>query len=178
MWLAWPEVIENYARHVDTGEVLDAETRAKLAADDTFNQGFLTSELLAAALLDQEWHKLPAPAQVDDIDAFERDALHRIRLDNPLVPPRYRSRYFLHTFGGGYDAGYYSYLWSEVMDADTVEWFRESGGLTRENGDLFRRELLSRGRTRDLSECYRAFRGRDPKLEPLMRRRGLAPSSH
>lgn len=178
MWLAWPEVLDNYARHVDTGEVLDAESRAKLAANDTYNQGFLTSELLAAALLDQEWHKLAAPADVTNVDEFEQAALRRIGLDNPLVPPRYRSRYFEHTFGGGYDGGYYSYLWSEVMDADTVEWFRESGGLTRENGDRFRQELLSRGRTRDLAESYRAFRGRDPHIEPLLRRRGLAPSEH
>jgi peptidyl-dipeptidase Dcp len=132
--------------------------------------------MLAAALLDQEWHLRGAdqPAvPAEDVERFEADALDRHGLRSPLVPPRYRSTYFAHVFSGGYDAGYYSYLWSEVLDADLVDWFRDQGGLTAENGDTFRRELLAVGGTRDPLEAFAAVRGRPPSTEPLLRRRGL-----
>ena len=140
-----------------------------------YGEGFGTSEYLGAALLDQAWHRVSpdeVPTSVEDVAAFEERVLSEFGID--VVPPRYRTAFFNHTFGGGYDAGYYSYVWAEVLDADAVEWFREHGGMTRENGRRFADELLSRGDTRDLLESYRAFRGRDAELEPLLRRRGLA----
>jgi len=136
MWLLWPEVLANYAKHHITGEPLDPGVVEHVRASETFNEGFGTSEYLAAALLDQAWHTLSpdAAAAVTDVAAFEAAALAAVGLDNPAVPTRYSSTYFAHIFSGGYDAGYYSYIWSEVLDADTVEWFTENGGLTRENG--------------------------------------------
>lgn len=173
MWATWPTVLAHYARHHRTGEPLPAEALRTLETQEQFNQGFATSEYLAAALLDQEWHKLAPGTTVEDLDAFEARALAKVGLDNPLVPPRYSTTYFEHTFGGGYDGGYYSYIWSEVLDADAVEWFTEHGGLTRENGQHYRDELMSRGRSREPLESYRAFRGRDADVTPLLRRRGL-----
>ncbi|MFU8946976.1 M3 family metallopeptidase [Mycetocola zhadangensis] len=173
MWMLEPEVLENYAVHVETGERMPAETVAKLAEAATFNEGFSTSEYLAAALLDQAWHRLSPSDTVTGVEAFEQKALAAVGLDNPAVPPRYSSTYFAHTFSGGYDAGYYSYIWSEVLDADTVEWFTENGGLTRTNGDRFRTLLLGVGGRQDPLEAYRAFRGRDARIEPLLKRRGL-----
>jgi peptidyl-dipeptidase Dcp len=173
MWMLWPEILENYAVHHVTGERMPQELVDKLHAAESFNEGFATSEYLAAALLDQEWHRITADDTVDDVAAFEAAALARVGLDNPAVPPRYASTYFAHTFSGGYDAGYYSYIWSEVLDADTVEWFRENGGLTRENGDRFRSRLLGVGGSKDPLEAYRDFRGRDAELDPLLKRRGL-----
>lgn len=176
MWIYWPEILAGYARHIETGEPLPAEVVEKLTASETFNQGFATSEYLAAAWIDQVWHSLPADeaAAVDDVAAFQAAALADIGLDNPVVPPRYASTYFAHVFSGGYSAGYYSYIWSEVLDADTVEWFRESGGLTRANGDRFRERLLGVGGSKDPLAAYRDFRGRDAEIEPLLKRRGLA----
>jgi len=175
MWIYWPEILASYARHVDTGEPLPADVVEKLRASETFNQGFATSEYLAAAWIDQAWHSLDAAGAAADIDvaAFEAAALADIGLDNPVVPTRYSSTYFAHVFSGGYSAGYYSYIWSEVLDADTVEWFRESGGLTRANGDRFRERLLGVGGSKDPLEAYRDFRGRDAEIEPLLTRRGL-----
>ncbi|TDQ03608.1 MULTISPECIES: M3 family metallopeptidase [unclassified Leifsonia] len=173
MWMLWPEVLENYAVHFQTGERMPQELVDKLHAAEGFNQGFATSEYLGAALLDQAWHRITADDTVDDVAAFEARALADVGLDNPAVPPRYASTYFAHTFSGGYDAGYYSYIWSEVLDADTVEWFRENGGLTRENGDRFRSRLLGVGGSKDPLEAYRDFRGRDAEIEPLLKRRGL-----
>ncbi|MCP2030641.1 peptidyl-dipeptidase Dcp [Okibacterium sp. HSC-33S16] len=173
MWMLWPEVVENYAVHVDTGERMPADLVAKLSEAVTFNEGFATSEYLAAALLDQAWHRISPTDQVLDVESFERAALAAVGLDNPAVPPRYASTYFAHTFSGGYDAGYYSYIWSEVLDADTVEWFTENGGLTRANGDRFRELLLGVGGSRDPLEAYRTFRGRNARIEPLLARRGL-----
>ncbi|HET9127507.1 MAG TPA: M3 family metallopeptidase [Propionibacteriaceae bacterium] len=173
MWILWPEVLDNYARHYETGEPLPREVVQQLRASEQFNEGFATSEYLAAALLDQEWHKIAPGARVEDVDAFEAEALARVGLDNPAIPPRYSTCYFAHTFGGGYDGAYYSYIWSEVLDADTVEWFKEHGGLTRENGQHFRDQLLSRGRSREPLDSYRAFRGRDAEVRPLLERRGL-----
>ncbi|WP_308490976.1 M3 family metallopeptidase [Microbacterium terrisoli] len=175
MWMFWPEILDNYARHIDTGEPLPAEVVHKLQSTESFNQGFATSEYLAAAWLDQAWHALSADEAAQDIDVvgFEASALAGIGLDNPAVPTRYSSTYFQHVFSGGYSAGYYSYIWSEVLDADTVEWFRENGGLTRENGDRFRDRLLGVGGSKDPLEAYRDFRGRDAEIAPLLKRRGL-----
>ncbi|MDO5494350.1 MAG: M3 family metallopeptidase [bacterium] len=187
MWMVNREVVENYARHHETGEPLPAELVDRLVDMGTFGQGFATSEYLAAALLDQAWHRLApedVPSGVEEVEAFEARALGEVGLDNPLVPPRYRSAYFSHAFGGGYDANYYSYIWSEVMDADTVDWFKNEGAMTREDGssdgglnreagEHFRRTLLGRGNTRDPLESYREFRGRDPEIAPLLARRGL-----
>lgn len=175
MWMLWPEVLENYAKHHQTGDPLDPEIVERLRASEQFNEGFSTSEYLAAAMLDQAWHRLSPEeaAAVTDVAAFEAQALAEAGLDNPAVPPRYASTYFAHTFSGGYDAGYYSYIWSEVLDADTVQWFHEHGGLTRANGDRFRQRLLGVGGAKDPLEAYRDFRGRDAVIEPLLERRGL-----
>ena len=148
----------------------------RILAARRFNQGFATTEYLAAALLDQAWHQLRAGDEPVDVDTFEAAALEKAGVAVDTVPPRYRSTYFAHIFAGGYSAGYYSYIWSEVLDADTVEWFVENGGLRRENGDHFRRELLSKGGSVDPMTAFRTFRGRDPRIEPLLERRGLARS--
>lgn len=174
MWMLWPEVLANYAIHHETGEAMPQELVDKLHASEKFNEGFATSEYLAAALLDQAWHRITAEdAPVTDVATFEAGALASVGLDNPAVPTRYASTYFAHTFSGGYDAGYYSYIWSEVLDADTVEWFKQNGGLTRENGDRFRSLLLGVGGSKDALEAFREFRGRDAEIAPLLERRGL-----
>ncbi|WP_396668234.1 M3 family metallopeptidase [Microbacterium sp. R86528] len=176
MWMFWPEILAQYARHVETNEPLPADVIQKLQDSEAFNQGFATSEYLAASWLDQAWHSLNSDeaAAIVDADAFEAAALADIGLDNPAVPTRYSSTYFAHVFSGGYSAGYYSYIWSEVLDADTVEWFIEQGGLTRTNGDRFRQRLLGVGGSKDPLEAYRDFRGRPAEIEPLLKRRGLA----
>jgi len=173
MWMLWPEVLANYAVHHVTGEPMPQEFVDKIQASSAFNEGFATSEYLAAALLDQAWHALGSDAAITDVAAFEAEALRAAGLDNPAVPTRYSSTYFAHTFSGGYDAGYYSYIWSEVLDADTVEWFKENGGLTRANGDRFRQRLLGVGGSKDPLEAFRDFRGRDADIQPLLDRRGL-----
>lgn len=173
MWATWPEVLKNYAKHYQNGEVIPQSLVDKITAANKFNQGFATTEYLAASLLDQRWHQL-TPAQIPkDALAFEADALKQAGVDFAPVPPRYRSTYFSHIFGGGYSAGYYAYLWSEVLDAESVEWFKENGGLSRKNGDWFRQQLLSKGGSMDPLESFRNFRGREPKIEPLLIRRGL-----
>jgi peptidyl-dipeptidase Dcp len=173
MWLERPEILARYARHHETGEPMPPELLGKLLASRGYGEGYRTTEYLAASLLDQAWHTLDADDTVDDVLAFEADALAKAGVAHPLVPPRYRSSYFNHVFAGGYSAGYYSYIWSEVLDADTVEWFAENGGLRRDNGERFRRELLSLGGSVDAMDAYRAFRGRDPELAPLLARRNL-----
>jgi peptidyl-dipeptidase Dcp len=173
MWMLWPEILSNYARHYESDEPLPQELIDRVMASATFNQGFLTSEYLAAALLDQAWHRIDADTTVDDVAGFEASALGGAGLANPAVPTRYSSTYFAHIFAGEYDAGYYSYIWSEVLDADTVEWFAENGGLTRENGDRFRQRLLGVGGRMDPLAAYRDFRGRDARIQPLLDRRGL-----
>ncbi|MFC5477332.1 M3 family metallopeptidase [Massilia suwonensis] len=173
MWMAWPEVLANYAKHYQTGAPMPKELLDKVQASQQFNEGFRTTEFLAASLLDQAWHQL-APNQIPtDVLAFEADALKKAGVDFALVPPRYRTTYFSHTFSGGYSAGYYGYLWAEKLDADTVNWFKEHGGLTRKNGDHFRKTLLSRGGTLDAMQMYRNFSGRDAQVQPLLERRGL-----
>ncbi|MEU6784434.1 M3 family metallopeptidase [Nonomuraea angiospora] len=173
MWVTWPEVLANYAKHHETGEPMPAELVEKLQAAEKFNQGFKTVEYLAATLLDWAWHKLAAGETVADPEAFESAALEAAQIAVPQVGPRYRTNYFAHIFSGGYSAGYYSYIWSEVLDAESVEWFKENGGLTRANGDHFRRELLSRGGSLDPLTAFRNFRGREPSIQPLLVRRGL-----
>ncbi|MDQ4213033.1 M3 family metallopeptidase [Microbacterium capsulatum] len=173
MWILWPEILDSYARHHLTGEPLPADLVERLRATETFDQGRATSEYLAAAWLDQALHALHAGETIDDVAGFEAAALADIGLDDPAVPTRYSSAYFAHVFSGGYSAGYYSYIWSEVLDADTVEWFRENGGLTRSNGERFRRRLLGVGGAKDPLEAYRDFRGRAAEIAPLLKRRGL-----
>ena len=173
MWMLWPEVLANYAKHHETGEALPQEQVDKLLAAQQYGEGFSTTEYLAASLLDQAWHRLGVDDRVEEVQRFETDALVKAGVAVEAIPPRYRTTYFAHVFSGGYSAGYYSYIWSEVLDADTVQWFRESGGLTRENGDHFRRTLLGRGGSIDPMDAFRAFRGRDPEIAPLLARRGL-----
>ena len=145
----------------------------KVAAAEKFNQGFTTTEYIAATVLDQAWHQLKAREIPDDVAAFEKSVFAKQGLDFALVPPRYRSTYFSHVFSGGYAAGYYSYIWAEVLDADTVEWFKQNGGLKRANGDRFRNMVLSQGGSADALDLFRAFRGAEPDTNPLLRRRAL-----
>lgn len=174
MWADWPSVLANYAKHYQTGAAMPKELLDKVVAASKFNQGFTTTEYLGASLIDQELHQIgvdqvPAPAQVM---AFEAASLKKHGVDFAPVPPRYRTPYFSHIMGG-YAAGYYAYIWSEVLDADTVAWIEQHGGLTRENGDRFRATLLSRGGTKDALQLFRDFSGRDPEIGPLLQRRGL-----
>ncbi|NHZ93194.1 dipeptidyl carboxypeptidase II [Massilia sp. CCM 8733] len=173
MWAVWPEVLGNYAKHYKTGEPMPKELLDKVIASKQFNEGYRTTEYLASSILDQRWHQLSAAQMPTDVVAFEAAALKDAGVDFAPVPPRYRTTYFSHVFSGGYSAGYYGYLWSEKLDADTVEWFNENGGLTRKNGDHFRKMLLSKGGTLDAMQMYRNFRGRDAKIAPLLERRGL-----
>jgi len=180
MWAMWPDVLARYARHHETDEPLPAGALEKIIAAQSYGEGFATTEYLAAALLDLEWHRRTVddgPVAPADVEAFEAAALERHGVAFDLVPPRYRSSYFAHVFSGGYSAGYYGYIWSEVMDADTVEWFRARGGLRRDAGAVFARELLSRGGSVDPMGAFEAVVGRPPQLEPLLRRRGLLPAS-
>jgi peptidyl-dipeptidase Dcp len=174
MWALWPEVLSNYAKHVETGEPLAADVVKAIDAASLWGEGFGTLEYLAATLLDQAWHRITPETEIGDPIAFEQQALRDAGVASDLVPPRYRTTYFQHIFAGGYAAGYYSYIWSEVLDADTVEWFKENGGLRRENGDAFRQKLLSVGGSVDPLAAFRAVRGRDADPGPLLRRRGLA----
>ncbi len=174
MWATWPEVLANYAIHYQTGQPMPDELLDKVLSSQKFNQGFATTEYLSASILDQALHQL-APDKVPDADQlmqFESEVLETAGVAMPEIPPRYRSTYFNHIMGG-YSAGYYSYIWSEVLDADSVEWFKENGGLRRQNGDHFRRTLLSRGASEDAMVLFRNFRGRDADIAPLLERRGL-----
>ncbi len=174
MWAVWPQVLAHYARHYKTGKPMPKELLDKvIEAEEKFDQGFKTTEYLAAALLDQAWYQLKPVEVPDDALAFEAEALKKAGVDFEPVPPRYRTTYFSHAFAGGYSAGYYSYIWSEELDADSVEWFKEHGGLKRENGDHFRDTLLSRGGSQDAMKLFHNFTGRDPWIEPLLKRRGL-----
>jgi peptidyl-dipeptidase Dcp len=172
-WALDPRVLAHYAVHYQTGKPMPAELVAKIKKAQTFNQGYAVTELLAAATLDMQWHTLSANAVVDDADKFEAEALKKTRLDMPQVPPRYRSSYFLHIWGNGYEAGYYAYLWTEMLDDDAFQWFQEHGGLTRQNGQRFRDLILSRGNTADYAQMFRDFRGRDPDISAMLEDRGL-----
>ncbi len=174
MWMTWPEVVRNYALHYETGEPIPTELLDRVLAAGQFNQGYATTEYLKASLIDMALHQL-GPDEVptaDELMAFEARVLADAGASIDIVPPRYRFPYFSH-IAGGYSAGYYSYIWSEVFDADTVEWFIENGGMTRENGDRFRAALLSRGGSVEATQMFRDFRGRDPQIAPLLERRGL-----
>ena len=173
MWILWPEVVQNYARHYESGEKLPQEWIDNLNASKTFNEGHDTTSYLAAAILDLAWHELEDGQTVDDVIAFEKKAIEDYGLDYSPVPTRYRSTYFSHIFAGGYSAGYYGYIWSEILDAETVDWFKENGGLTRENGEHFRKELLGRGSSIESMQMFKNFRGREATIEPLLKRRGL-----
>ena len=173
MWILWPEVLDNYAIHYQTGERLPQAWVDKLHESATFNEGHATTSYLAAAVLDLAWHSLDGSQEVTSVEEFEENAIRVYGLHYSPVPTRYRSTYFSHIFAGGYSAGYYGYIWSEVLDADTVEWFKENGGLTRKNGNHFRKALMSRGGSVDSMQMFRNFRGRDAEIEPLLRRRGL-----
>jgi peptidyl-dipeptidase Dcp len=175
-WALEPSVFANYAKHHKTGAPMPDALVAKIKKAKTFNQGYLTTEYLAAALLDMAWHTLPADAPKQDVEAFEKAALERFKVDLKDVPPRYHTPYFSHIWGGSYAAGYYAYLWAEVIDDDAWYWFKENGGMTRANGQRFRDMILSRGGSQDVAAMYRAFRGRDPEVQPLLEERGLAPA--
>ncbi|HEX7061048.1 MAG TPA: peptidyl-dipeptidase Dcp [Woeseiaceae bacterium] len=172
-WALEPSVLANYAKHYQTGEPMPQSLVDKIKASKTFNQGYATTEYLAAALVDMAWHTLGSDAAKQPVGEFENAALARYHVDLDTVPPRYHSTYFAHIFAGGYAAGYYSYLWSEVLDHDAYYWFVDHGGLTRENGQRFRDMVLSRGNTEDQAAMYRAFAGHDPDVEPLLIERGL-----
>ncbi len=173
MWRTWPEILKNYAKHYKTGEPMPQELLDKVLASQKFDQGFKTTEYLAATLLDQAWHQLKPSEIPEDALKFEADALQKAGVDFAPVPPRYRTPYFSHSWGSGYSAGYYSYIWSEVLDANTVQWIKDNGGLKRENGDRFRQTLLSRGGSEDALQQFRNFTGHGPEIKPLLERRGL-----
>ena len=172
-WALEPSVFAHYAKHHETGEPMPQALVDKIVKARAFNQGYATVEYLAAALLDQAWHQLPADAPLQDVDKFELDALNRYKINVAEVPPRYKTPYFAHIWGGGYSAGYYAYLWAEVLDHDAFQWFKEHGGMSRENGQTFRDQVLSRGNSEELAKMYRDFRGKDPSVEPLLEFRGL-----
>jgi peptidyl-dipeptidase Dcp len=181
MWMTDPRVLANYARHYQSGAPMPKALMDKVLAARKFNQGYATTEYLAAAILDQAWHQLPAdktPAQ-GDVAKFESDALKAAGIDFAPVPPRYRSTYFSHVFASpiGYSSGYYAYIWSEVLARDTEHWFDTHGGLKRENGDLLRQKVLSRGFSVDALTMFRDFYGKGPEIGPLLEARGLTSGS-
>lgn len=173
-WASEPQVFRHFARHYQTGEAMPAALHEKIIKAGKFNKGYEMTELLAAALLDLHWHSLEGKTPVQSVDAFEQQALHSDGIDLAAVPPRYRSSYFQHIWGGGYSAGYYAYIWTQMLADDGYQWFVEHGGLTRENGDIFRQKILSRGNSSDLKALYESWRGGAPQLEPMLKNRGLA----
>jgi peptidyl-dipeptidase Dcp len=177
-WALYPAVFAHYAKHYKTGAPMPAELVAKIRKAATFNQGYMLTELVAAAELDMQWHTLPASATLQQPDAFEKEALERKHVLIPAVPPRYRSSYFSHIWGGDYSAGYYAYLWAEMLDDDAYQWFEDHGGLTRANGDRFRKMVLSRGNTEELEKMYEAWSGKAPSVEPMLKYRGLQDAGH
>ena len=172
-WATYPAIFNHYAKHYKTGAPMPPELAEKIKKAQTFNQGYALTEILAAAELDMQWHTIDSDTALQEPDAFEKAALEKTRLALRAVPPRYRSTYFAHIWGGDYGAGYYAYLWAEMLDDDAFQWFEEHGGLTRANGDRFRRMVLSRGNTEDLGNLYKAWRGAEPSIEPMLKHRGL-----
>ena len=172
-WAILPEVLENYAVHYETGERIPQDLLDKVIAARNFNQGFDTQEYLAATMVDLEWHLLDTTEIPNDVIEFEDQSLAKYDLDMQAVPPRYKSPYFAHIFAGGYSANYYAYIWSEILAADAFAYMRESGGLTRENGDRFREYILSKGGSRDAMDLYETYRNGEPDVVHLLRRRGL-----
>jgi peptidyl-dipeptidase Dcp len=173
-WATYPAIFHHYAKHYKTGAAMPEELAAKIKKAEDFNQGYKLTELLAAAELDMQWHSLPVGSPLQKPDEFEKAALEKKELTLNYVPPRYRSSYFSHIWGGGYAAGYYAYLWAEMLDDDAFQWFQDHGGLTRANGDRFRAMVLSRGNTEDLAKMYEAWLGSAPNIEPMLKYRGLA----
>jgi peptidyl-dipeptidase Dcp len=173
-WATYPAIFHHYAKDYKTGAPMPEELGAKIKKAADFNQGYALTELLAAAELDMQWHTLPVGAPLQKPDEFEKAALEKKHLAQSYVPPRYRSSYFSHIWGGGYAAGYYAYLWAEMLDDDAFQWFQDHGGLTRANGDRFRAMVLSRGNTEDLAKMYEAWLGSAPNIEPMLKYRGLA----
>jgi peptidyl-dipeptidase Dcp len=172
-WATYPAIFNHYAKHYKTGAPMQAELAAKIKKTADFNRGYERTEVLAAAQLDMQWHSLPVSAPLQRPDEFEKAALEKKGLTLSYVPPRYRSSYFSHIWGGGYAAGYYAYLWSEMLDDEAFQWFEDHGGLTRANGDRLRAMVLSRGNTDDLAAMYSAWLGGDPKIEPTLGYQGL-----
>lgn len=168
-----PSVLKNYAKHYETGEIIPDELVEKIEKASNFNIGYNTTELLAASLIDMEWHTITAGTGIQDVAKFEQEALQKYGLDLPMVPSRYRSSYFNHIFGGGYAAGYYSYKWSEMLDFDAYEWLEENGGMTRRNGQVLREQIFSKGNSEPLDVLYRNFRGKDPSIEALLKYKGF-----
>ncbi|WP_315315241.1 peptidyl-dipeptidase Dcp [Pantoea vagans] len=173
-WASEPAVFRNYARHYQTQALMPAELHEKIVRAATFNKGYEMSELLAAALLDLHWHSIKRDSAPQSVEGFEQQALQSDNMALTAVPPRYRSSYFQHIWGGGYAAGYYAYIWTQMLADDGYQWFAEHGGLTRENGDIFRQKILSRGNSSDLKTLYESWRGAAPQLEPMLKNRGLA----
>lgn len=173
-WALYPDILKNYALHYKTGEQIPQDLIDKIKKSGTFNQGYGLTENLAASNLDMQWHTISADAKIEDANAFEKEALNKTKLDVvTAVPPRYRSTYFSHIFGSGYAAGYYSYLWTEMLHHDAYNWFENNGGPTRENGQRFREMVLSRGNTLPLEKMYQDWRGGDPQIQPMLKARGL-----
>ena len=172
-WALYPKILQNYALHYQTGEPLPVELAEKIRKAELFNQGYDFTEILEAAALDMAWHTLPAGEPLQNADEFETSSLKKDNLYIPQVPPRYRSSYFMHIWGNNYAAGYYAYLWSEMLDDDAFDWFLNNGGLTRENGQRLRDMILSRGATEDYDKIFREFTGHDPRIEPMLKNRGL-----
>lgn len=173
-WARHPQVFARFARHYQSGEPMPENLRDSMMRAATFNKGYDMTELVSSALLDMNWHTQTAETLPDDVDAFEQQAIRGEKLDLTAVPPRYRSSYFAHIFGGGYAAGYYAYIWTQMLADDGYQWFVEQGGLTRENGQRFREAILSRGNSSDLDVLYREWRGHDPLPEPMLINRGLS----
>lgn len=173
-WASHPDVFAHYARHYESGEPMPDVLRENLFRASSFNKGYDMTELLSAALLDMNWHSLSGRELPRSVDEFETEALRRENIDLVAVPPRYRSSYFSHIFGGGYAAGYYAYLWTQMLADDGYQWFVEHGGLNRENGQRFRDAILSRGNSSDLEKLYRDWRGHDPLISPMLKNRGLS----
>lgn len=177
-WALDPKVLAHYARNIDTGAPIPANLIDKIRRAARFNQGYALGEIIAASKLDMDWHSLSASAPKQNVDTFEAASLKKSGLDVTDVPPRYRSSYFLHIWANGYAAGYYAYLWTEMLDDDVYAWFRDHGGLTRENGQRFRDMILSQGHTQDYAAMFRAFYGKDPDIGPMLQHRGLAPGEN
>jgi peptidyl-dipeptidase Dcp len=175
-WATYPTVFQHYAKHYQTGASMPAELATKIKQSAKFNQGYALTEVVAAAELDMQWHTLSPGTPLQQPDEFETQALAKTHLALSYVPPRYRSSYFAHVFGGEYSAGYYAYLWSEMLDHDAYQWFEDHGGLTRANGDRLRKMVLSRGNTEDLARMYATWRGSEPTINPMLKYRGLLPS--
>lgn len=172
-WAFYPEVLQHYAKHYQTAKPMPQELIDKITQSKNFNQGYSIGEIVAAASLDMQWHQIPANAAKQNVNEFEQQALEKTKTNFTNVPPRYRSTYFLHIWANGYSAGYYAYLWSEMLDDDIYDWFKQHGGMTKENGQRLRDLILSRGHTEDYNTMFKSFYGKDPEIEPMLKHRGL-----